>query len=70
MINRLLNLNEISHVKCLEQDLILRHVPGGPVAKTLLPVHGVLGLIPGQGIRSYMLQLRVRMLQLRPDLVK
>ena len=32
--------------------------PGGPVAKTALPMEGSLGSIPGQGTRSYMLQLR------------
>ena len=41
---------------------------GGPVAKT--PSAGDLGSIPVQGTRSHMLQLRVRMPQLRPGAAK
>ena len=32
--------------------------PGGPGAKTWIPDTGGQGLIPGQGTRSHMLQLR------------
>ena len=33
--------------------------PGGPVAKTLLPMQGGLGSVSDQGTRSHMPQLRV-----------
>ena len=35
--------------------------PGGPVTKLFTPSAGGPGLIPGQGNRSYILQLRVHM---------
>ena len=44
----------------LHQDL-----PGGPVAKTLCSHAGDPSSIPGQGTRSYMLQMRVHMSHLR-----
>ena len=44
--------------------------PGGPVAKTLCSNAGGLGLIPGQGTRSHMPLLRVRMPQLRTSAAK
>ena len=42
-----------------------RDFPGGPVAKICTPNAGSLGLIPGQGTRPHMPQLRVFMLQLK-----
>ena len=39
--------------------------PAGPVAKTPSPNAGGLGLIPSQGTRSHMPQLRIRTLQLK-----
>ena len=39
-------------------------IPGGPVAKTSCSQCRGPGLIPGQGTRSHMLQVRVHMLQL------
>ena len=42
-----------------------RDFRGGPVAKLHSPNAGGLGLIPGQGTRSHMLQLRVHMPQLK-----
>ena len=36
-----------------------RDYPGGPLAKTVLPMPGGLGLILGQGTRSHMLQLKI-----------
>ena len=39
--------------------------PGDPVAKTAFPMQGAQGLIPGQGTRSHMPQLRVHMPQLK-----
>ena len=44
--------------------------PGGPVAKTLSSKAGGLGLIPVQGARSHMPQLRVHMPQWKPGTVK
>ena len=40
-------------------------IRGGPVGKTLCSSAGGLGLIPGQGIKSHMLKLRVHMQQLK-----
>ena len=42
-----------------------RDFPGGPVAKTLAPNAGGSGLIPGQGPRHHMPQLRILMPQRR-----
>ena len=39
-----------------------RNFPGGPVAKTHTPNAEDLGLIPGQGTRSHMPQLRSKIL--------
>ena len=36
----------------------MRDFPRGPVAKTLLPVQGGMGLIPGQEARSHIPQLK------------
>lgn len=41
-------------------EYILRDLPGGPVAETGLSVQGVWVRSPGQGTRSHMLQLGVR----------
>lgn len=43
----------------------LRDFPGGPLAKTSTPSTRDLGLNPGQGTRSHMLQLRALMAQLK-----
>ena len=40
-------------------------IPGDPMSKTLCPQYRGPSSIPGQGTRSYMLQLRVLMLQLK-----
>ena len=42
-----------------------RNFPGGPVTRSLCFQCRDQGLIPGQGIRSHMPQLKVRMLQLK-----
>ena len=47
------------------KKLYLWDFPGGPVARIHAPNAGGLGSIPGQGTRSHMSQLRVRMLQLK-----
>ena len=47
---------------------LLRIFPGGPVAKT--PNAGGLGLIPGQGTRSHMLQLKILSAVTRPSRAK
>ena len=50
----------------LNKDINSGDAPGGPVAKTYeLPTQGGLGLAPGQGTGSHMLQLRVYMSQLK-----
>ena len=40
-------------------------IPGGLMAKTLTLDAGDVGLMPGQGTRSHMLQLKIPMLQLK-----
>ena len=44
--------------------------PGGPVAKLHAPNAGGLGLIPGQGTRSHMLQLKILSAVTRPSRAK
>ena len=46
------------------------HFPNGPVVKTLPSNASGVGSIPGQGTRSYKLQLWILMLQLRPGTTK
>ena len=52
------------------QDKKLRDFAGGPMAMTLRSQSKGPSLIPDQGTRSHMLQLRVCMLQLRPSTAK
>ena len=64
------SLDDLSRSRGSHLKAFWRNFPGDPVAKTPPPNAGGPGLIPGQGTRSCILQLRVCMSWLRPGTVK
>ena len=57
-LNISLNWHLVAQTYLCKKSVWGGYIPGGPVAKT--PNTGGLGLIPGQGTRSCMPQLRLR----------
>ena len=64
------SLDDLSRSRGSHLKAFWRNFPGDPVAKTPSPNAGGPGLIPGQGTRSPIPQLRVRMSWLRHGTVK